>query len=437
MFRLAQSHVRPNKDDKYVRLLNRLLIFLILSHPVVLFPNLVAGQIDSLAPRSPSGILLLRNGQLLAGEYTQTGFGYEVTLQGGGIIRLKTEQVEFVSDSLDEIYSFRRASKVNNTAAAHLAMANWCLTNQLYDHSGFHLEQAIRMDPRQMGIKQIQARLAIAKSNPVYPTRHSSRLLSKVTPNEVIYERVRQLEPMAIQSFSTQLQPLLLNKCAVAGCHGPNPRSKYQLINSRWTKTTPQNISFRNLYNSLQHVDFVNPEKSTILTKATSAHGGLRDALMSVNHEPAHLAKFVNWVRILTSEKLSHEEINGEGSHLQSPIIFKSDTFQRMDTGKVERVAIPSTAVGSGSTKELNASKPLGSDKGPSFTLLDETHEDIILSTDFDDLPLRTSSNGLIKVFHPPPVKTRDLSPNLDSTFRLPSDFILKERLTRSKTHDK
>ena len=223
----------------------------------------------------------------------------------------------------------------------------------------------------------------------------------------------------------------------VAGCHGPNPRSKYQLINSRWTKTTPQNISFRNLYNSLKYVDFANPEKSTILTRASSAYGGLRDALMSVHHEPAHLANFVNWVRILTSGKLRHEEINGEGSHLQSPIIFKSDTLHPMDTGKVERVAIPSTAVGTGSTKELNASKPLGSDKGPSFALLDETHEDIILSTDFDDLPLRTSSNGLIKVFHPPPVKTRDLSPNLDSTFRLPSDFILKERLTRSKTHDK
>ena len=82
MFRLTLSHVRPNKADKYVRLLKRLLIFLILCHPVVLFPNLVAGQIDSLARRSPSGILLLRNGQLLAGEYTQNGFGYEVTLQG-------------------------------------------------------------------------------------------------------------------------------------------------------------------------------------------------------------------------------------------------------------------------------------------------------------------------------------------------------------------
>ena len=325
MILLTQLHPGPFKAAKHVPLLRRLFFVLIFSQSLLLTPKFVTAQNETLARANQSGVLLLRNGQLLAGKYAPTGFGYELTLRGGGIIRLKTEQVEFVSDSLDEIYSFRRASKVNNTAAAHLEMANWCLTNRLYDHSAFHLREAIRMDPRQVGIKQIQARLAIAKSNPIYPARQPSRSPLNLVSNDEITDRVKQLEPEAIQAFTTQLQPLLVNKCAVAGCHGPNPRSKYQLITSRWTKTTPQNISFRNLYNSLQFINFSQPEESPILTHATSAHGELKTALMSVRHNPDQLARLVNWVRILTLVNRSPERGNDDGPHLQSPVIFKAD----------------------------------------------------------------------------------------------------------------
>ena len=91
-------------------------------------------------PAKQKGIVLLRNGQIISGEYSETGSSYIITLSTGGVIRLQKDQIEFVSDSIDEIYSYRRASTVNNSADAHLAMANWCLTNRLYDYAQFHLE---------------------------------------------------------------------------------------------------------------------------------------------------------------------------------------------------------------------------------------------------------------------------------------------------------
>ena len=90
------------------------------------------GQEQPLKLGQQSGILLLRNGQLIGGDYIKTGFGYEVILKGGGIIRLQNNQVEFVSEAVEEIYSFRRATRVNNSARAHLEMASWCLTCLLY-----------------------------------------------------------------------------------------------------------------------------------------------------------------------------------------------------------------------------------------------------------------------------------------------------------------
>ena len=138
---------------------------------LLLRPTITLGQQPSLTanlvaenPSLRQGILLLRNGQLLGGQYTLTGFGYEVQLNGGGVIRLREEQVEFTSDSIDEVYLFQRASHVNSSASAHLKMANWCLANQLYEYADNHLKEAIRIDPREKGIIPIQSRLAIARS---------------------------------------------------------------------------------------------------------------------------------------------------------------------------------------------------------------------------------------------------------------------------------
>ena len=428
---------RSGKTGKRFPYKDRILLVLVLSQ-FLLIPGYVAAQNNPLYGEGQSGVLLLRNGQLLAGRFTSTGFGYELTLKGGGIIRLKTEQVEFVSDSLDEIYSFRRASKVNNTAAAHLEMATWCLKNQLYDHSGYHLREAIRMDPRHPGIKQTQTRLAIAKSTPVNPTPAPSHSPSKLISNVAILERVKQMEPLAVQVFTSQIQALLLNKCAVAGCHGPNPRSKYQLITASWTKTIPQNISLRNLYSSVQYVNFPKPENSAILTRATNPHGGLKQALMSVQQEPDQLKTMVNWVRLLTTAKLTDEENVNAERRLQSPIIFKASNFENLGNSQGKRVEIPEDP--DAKHVKAGAYKSMKTPEGPednTFTRFSQPLGNIKLSSDFDNLPLLTNKNGLLKVFQPPAVKTNDLTPNFDAAFQLPSDFIFKNRTPRDKSQYK
>jgi len=426
MFLDTQLQPRSGRESKRVLYKDRIILALALSQ-ILLLPGYVAAQDDPLSATSKSGVLLLRNDQLLAGRYTPTGFGYELALKSGGIIRLKAEQVEFVSDSLDEIYSFRRASKVNNSATAHLEMANWCLKNRLYNHSGFHLREAIRMDPRHAGIKQIQARLAIARATQVSPTQAPSRSPSTLVSNDAILKRVQQIEPLAVQVFTSQIQHLLLNKCAVAGCHGPNPQSKYQLITARWTKTIPQNISRRNLYNSLQYVNFSKPEDSPFLTRATSPHGGLKLALMSVQHEPAQLKSLVNWVRILTSTNPNREENASPERLLQSAIIFKANNFRNFGSHQVERIDIPEDPDEQGVKPRSNESmKTTEPPEGNTVNPFSEPPEEIKLSSDFDDLPMMTFKGGLLKVFQPPAARTNDLTPNFKATFRYPSDFIFK-----------
>ena len=108
----------------------------------------------------------------------------------------------------------------------------------------------------------------------------------------------------------------------------------------------------------------------------------------------------------------------------------KTNDFQHLDSTQVERVNIPEdTDVIKTRSKE--SMKTLERPEDDTQTLFSEPPEDIKLSSDFDNLPLLTNKDGLLKVFQPPVGKTNDLTPNIDATFRLPSDFIFKKRTSR------
>lgn len=405
-------------------------------------PISAVGQDQSLGLEKQSGILLLRNGQLLGGEYFKTGFGYEVCLKGGGIIRLQRSQVEFVSESVDEIYAFRRASRVNNSASAHLEMASWCLTNQMFDYARLHLQQAISINPREAGITAIQARLAIARQ----PRKHSSSVAKIVRPqqmesNEFIAEAIGRLDPATLKSFVNNVQPILLNKCALAGCHGPNPRSSFQLLESRWAKTIPQSIAYRNLFYTLERI-VPNPSGNNLLiTKAFSVHGGLKTPKLSIA-DAVSVGKLVNWVQ-LANKPSPPTDTSSRESFPHSPIIFKADHSQSNPLSGPRKVPVPSkqpqdigslTADGGQTDSDLAIkSQYLNETALAKKMQQQESFKDIQLSSDFDHLPLDSLNNGLLKVFSPP-IPNRTLrTPSIGLEYVLPSDYLLNSKRSRTQ----
>lgn len=395
-------------------------------------PYVIQSNLNSLHQQ---GILLLRNGQLMAGRYSITPYGYQLSLTSGGVVRLVKEQVEFVSESMDEVYAYRRASKVIHSAEAHLEMANWCLRNHLYEYAQTHLQQAIRINPRQSGIIPVQSRLAIARETSKRPQIPSVRPQTTVVSNEVISRRIDQLDPSVIRSFVGGVQPLLLNTCAVAGCHGPNARSTYQLIQARWTKTIPRNISYRNLYNTLTHVDFLKPENSPLLTQATSAHGGSKTPKLSIANSQ-RLSILVNWVRVATAVGSADTLPQPPGK----PIIFKADAIQHLREGSFEKVLLPGADTGTKDAgdqpgdqqRDASPSKPLTETTLSERFRSDKIFQPKSFSSDWDSLPLQESADSLLKVFSPPPPSRRNLTPGIQAKFPLPSDFLLKPTKPRA-----
>ncbi len=380
-------------------------------------------------PAKQKGIVLLRNGQIISGEYSETGSSYIITLGTGGVIRLQKDQIEFVSDSIDEIYSYRRASTVNNSADAHLAMANWCLTNRLYDYAQFHLQQSIRINPRHPAIIPIQARVAIARSAGKSTVSKPSSVRAQLVSNETIAARLNQLDPGVIQSYVGRLQPLLINTCAVAGCHGVNTQSAYQLIDFRWTRKPPRNVSYRNLYNSMKYVDFSDPQKSVLLSKATTAHGSSKKPAITIT-DSEQLSLLVDWVRILTSPANTKQRTTTQ--NISGPIVFQTTPMKNP-----RRVSLPET---SNSIDRVSksfsdpVSTPNLNDTSLSHQMLkDEKFAEISLSKDFDDLPFSPGDSQLLRVFSPPSPQRHNLTPTLDSLFPLPSDQMLKRSNKQAK----
>ena len=94
-----------------------------------------------LAVAPQPGVVLLRNGQVLAGNVTQAGEEYYVALASGEI-RLQAQQVELVCRDVKEGYERKRARIDPEKVSDHLDLALWCVRQQLFAESAQEISDA-------------------------------------------------------------------------------------------------------------------------------------------------------------------------------------------------------------------------------------------------------------------------------------------------------
>lgn len=222
-----------------------------------------------LAPQK--GVLLLHNGEVLGGKITRAGDHFFVSMEDGEI-RIKTADVRMFCDTLDEGYQRQRAHIRNGTAIDHLDLAEWCLRNQLLGHAAQELSQAMRLDPRQPRIPLIERRLELAHKPPqALPRAASPPDLSPT--NEELDRLMRGMPPGSVETFTSTVQPLLLNHCSTAGCHGPRSDSRLKLWRVPLSKSPSRRLTQRNLHAVLEFIDRDDPGASTLLTASLRQHG--------------------------------------------------------------------------------------------------------------------------------------------------------------------
>lgn len=250
----------------------------------------------ALAPRD--GVLLLKNGEVLNGRITHAGDQYYVSLKYG-VIQIKATEVEMTAGDLTEIYERKRAA-LKPGIDGHLELADWCLREHLLDSAGQEVDDAKAIDARHPRLAYLQRRLAVARqpaaAHPPSPSAATG------PTNEELDRFIRGMPHHTVETFTSSIQPLLMNNCATAGCHGPRSSGKLRLARLPLNGPVGRRLTQRNLYSVWQTINQADFAASPLLTRPVERHGTAKAAIFS-GRDAAQYRQLLGWVREATRRK--------------------------------------------------------------------------------------------------------------------------------------
>jgi hypothetical protein len=249
-------------------------------------------QFDT-APPSNEGILVLQNGNLLRGTITRTDDRYHVAVDGGRI-HVSVGDVLFTCRTLEEAYGQKRARIQPGVARDHLELAQWCQRHGLLEFAAQELVQAKAVEPRHPLIPLVEQRIKVSLCQPEGATRPAQPAELPPSPEE-LDRLVGGMPAGAVETFTQTIQPVLVNNCGAAACHGPGTESRYRLLRPGWGKPASRRLTQRNLHSTLEWVDRDDPSASPLLTAPLEAHGSADGAIFKA-HEADQYQRIVDWV---------------------------------------------------------------------------------------------------------------------------------------------
>ncbi|QGJ69879.1 Hypothetical protein PBC10988_15660 [Planctomycetales bacterium 10988] len=283
------------------------------------------------------GMVFLKNGQVLSGRISRSGDRYFVVLPQGEI-QLTSQQVEFVCQSLEEGYWRKRETMDQTRVEDHLELTQWCLTHRLLRQAATELRISLELDAHHPKIPILERQLRWAFENqrkPATPTESAKPTSTKVTTTEMPVESPTMLQPQrtpqqnegelldalvkqlpegAMAYYTQRVQPLLLNHCSTAQCHGSFSEAKWQLWRMPPDQPPQLRLSQRNLQETLNWIDSSDYTSSPLLTKAIEAHGGSEKAPMEIKDREGYRA-LAYWVQYVANSKAvaTVQQINEQG----------------------------------------------------------------------------------------------------------------------------
>jgi hypothetical protein len=215
-------------------------------------------------------LLVLRNGEVLAGRITRDNDYYRIVLPDGEL-RVKANEAELVCRNLDEAYTFKCKQLALGRADDHLDLADWCLRQSLPGYAAKEIAAAMALDPRNPRCEFLDRRLRQMLETPSAPS--GKVFEAPPVTNEDLDRLVRGMPPGTVESFTSTIQPLLMNSCATSSCHGPASKSSYVLLRIPTDRSGSRRLTQRNLQSTVTMLDYQNPQQSRLLTAASRAHG--------------------------------------------------------------------------------------------------------------------------------------------------------------------
>ena len=242
---------------------------------------------DSLIVSPQQAVLLKKTDRILFGTVRMNGNYCEVEIADQSRVSIPREQVDFIGASAEEVYQHKCRSITRWKTGDHFQLTRWCLQNRLLVHAIDHFAEVEKHSPNHPAVNQLGAELQqkilsdeqyrafaglpVLNAAPAVAAREPKAADSVLTAsaNAQLAEH-----PQIAVYFNDRVQPILMNRCSQAACHGAASTNALRLIEPRGNAYA--RVSSENMKRVLALIDPDEAGTPKLLSYATKLHGPQR-----------------------------------------------------------------------------------------------------------------------------------------------------------------
>lgn len=292
--------------------------------------------------KSP-GILVLADGKVMNGRFLPRPDGYEVEVQGGRMF-VESERVRFIARNFEDAHQRMRSSFTELTPQSHMELARWCLTNKREDLARREVLDALHKDPNRLDAQRLLQSLVKQDDGPSKSPGGSglTEFPSLASPSGPVPEArsLAGLSRSVAQDFTRHVQPILMNKCSNAGCHGTRSVSSFQLTPSH--RGTSVSIAERNLAAVMKQIDLSRPSSSPLLTTLQGNHANSTMPIFRGRSGAVQMKTLRDWVGAVSNDIAPelNEEVREQQERIQLASMSKI-VAPEADSASEENTMLP------------------------------------------------------------------------------------------------
>ncbi len=240
------------------------------------------------------GVVLLKHDTYHIGHVRQLGGQVQIELANNAKVTHATSQIAFIGRDLEEVYQHKRNRNKRLEVGDHFQLTRWCLRAGLLAHAAEHYLEVTKVaakDPRvkQLGIELREKLLADAEfrkyvglAPAAAPKTDSIQTEALHSGSEAFVQSAGaqsspSIHPLVVSQYSERIQPILINRCSQAACHGFNSNNRLKLFEPKGRNAA--RITGENLRQVMALLSQTDPMETELVKRATHAH--------SMQQEPA------------------------------------------------------------------------------------------------------------------------------------------------------